>query len=54
MTDADDEYIGKLVWFPTGWNRGFVDSLLRDSSGNIIAVIVRLHDGNLISVDMQR
>jgi ABC-type cobalt transport system substrate-binding protein len=53
MIDPDNEYIGKPIWFPTNWERGEVDSVLRSKHGQIVAVIVRRADGQLISVDMQ-
>ena len=45
--------IGSRVWFPCDWNVGTLDSILHDASGDVIAYILLLDNGEKVAVDMQ-
>lgn len=45
--------IGERVWFPSQWDTGVIDSILHDTSGHVIAYVIRLDDGKKVALDMQ-
>ena len=45
--------IGSRVWFPSDWNVGTLDNVLHDHSGNVLAYVLLLDNGEKAAVDMQ-
>ena len=44
---------GTVMFYPSQWDCGTLDSVLTDSYGNVIAYILEKEDGSKVAVDMQ-
>ena len=45
--------VGTEVWYPSKWEIGVVDSVLRGPDGSVMAYVLRREDGTKVAVDMQ-